>query len=97
MNFLRVFAVCEKEAKEIIRDPATVLIALLMPLVMLFLFGYAVSLDVDNVSIGVVDQDIVKGIDAESLVDRRKDPKTAEKQGQPIDRAGHPLSNGLFW
>lgn len=57
MKFARIAAVIEKETKEIIRDPVTVAVALLMPLVMLFLFGYAISLDVDNVPMGVLDQD----------------------------------------
>ncbi len=57
MNLARVAAVIEKEAKEIIRDPITVATALLMPLVMLFLFGYAISLDVEDVAMGVLDQD----------------------------------------
>lgn len=57
MNLDRVTAVIVKETKEVIRDPITVGVALLMPLVMLFLFGYAISLDVENISIGVLDRD----------------------------------------
>lgn len=57
MMFNRIVAVVEKETKEIVRDPITVAVALLMPLVMLFLFGYAISLDIDNVPVGVLDQD----------------------------------------
>lgn len=57
MNVSRIAAVTEKETKDILRDPITVAIALLMPLIMLFLFGYAISLDVDRVPIGVLDQD----------------------------------------
>ena len=53
-------AVCEKEAKEILRDPITVGVALLMPLMMLFLFGYAISLDVRDVPLGVLDQGAAK-------------------------------------
>ena len=57
MNPQRVIAVIGKEAREIIRDPITVWVSLLLPLVMLFLFGYAVNLDVDDVALGVLDQD----------------------------------------
>jgi ABC-2 type transport system permease protein len=53
----RVAAVIAKESKEIARDPITVWIALLMPLVMLFIFGYAISLDVEDVTLGILDQD----------------------------------------
>lgn len=52
-----IAAVVEKETREIIRDPITLGVALLMPLVMLFLFGYAISLDVEDVEIGVLDLD----------------------------------------
>lgn len=57
MKFSRIAAVTRKETREIIRDPITVAIALLMPLVMLFLFGYAISLDVNDVAMGVLDED----------------------------------------
>lgn len=53
----RVAAVIEKETKEIVRDPVTVGIALIMPLIMLFLFGYAISLDVEDIRMGVLDHD----------------------------------------
>lgn len=68
MRLFRVAAVCEKETKEILRDPITVGIALLMPLVMLFLFGYAISLDVKNVPLGVLDQD--KSAASRALIDQ---------------------------
>lgn len=57
MNFRRVGAVIRKETREIARDPATIWISLLMPLVMLFLFGYAITLDVRDVPLGVWDSD----------------------------------------
>jgi hypothetical protein len=57
MRLRRVVAVIAKESKEIARDPITVWIALLMPLVMLFIFGYAISLDVEDVTLGILDQD----------------------------------------
>ena len=57
MNRHRLMAVMAKESREIIRDPITVGVSVLLPLVMLFLFGYAISLDVDDVALGVLDQD----------------------------------------
>lgn len=50
-------ALIKKEAKEIIRDPITLGTAIFLPLVMLFLFGYAISLDVEDISMAVYDQD----------------------------------------
>lgn len=57
MNPQRIAAVVAKEARELSRDPITIAISLLMPLIMLFLFGYAIALDVNNVSLGVFDRD----------------------------------------
>jgi ABC-2 type transport system permease protein len=56
MNLRRLGALIGKETRELLRDPITMWLALLMPLVMLFLFGYAVTLDVEGVRIGVYDE-----------------------------------------
>ena len=68
MNLARVAAVIRKETLEIIRDPVVVGIAAIMPLMMLFLFGYAISLDIANVPLGVLDQDRTPA--SRALVDR---------------------------
>ena len=68
MNLRRVAAVITKETYEIIRDPVTVGIAAIMPLMMLFLFGYAISLDIENVPFGVLDND--QSPASRALVDR---------------------------
>jgi ABC-2 type transport system permease protein len=54
MNTRRLLAIMRKESLQIIRDPSTLLVAFALPIVMLFLFAYAVSLDIRNVRIGVV-------------------------------------------
>lgn len=68
MNARRIAAVMAKEAREILRDPITLGVALAMPLVMLLLFGYAVSLDVRDVPLGVLDHD--RSPASRALVDR---------------------------
>lgn len=50
----RLWALVLKESLQAIRDPSTLLIAFILPVVLLFLFAYAVSLDVRDVRIGVV-------------------------------------------
>lgn len=50
----RLRALVRKEFLQILRDPSSILIAFVLPVVLLFLFGYAVSLDVRGVPIGVV-------------------------------------------
>lgn len=55
--FNRTFSVLRKETREILRDPYTLSIALLLPLVMLFLFAYGVNTDVRNIQLVVLDFD----------------------------------------
>jgi ABC-2 type transport system permease protein len=50
----RLWALVRKETLQIVRDPSSILIAFVMPVVLLFLFGYAVSLDAQHTRIGVV-------------------------------------------
>jgi len=53
----RLRAMMVKEFAQIIRDPSTFLIALAMPLLLLFLFGYGISLDTSGTRIAVVMED----------------------------------------
>jgi len=57
MKFRRVKAMARKEFLHIVRDTRSLVMALLVPLFMLFLFGYALSLDVDHIPTMIVDQD----------------------------------------
>ena len=50
----RLAALMAKEARQIVRDPSSILIAFVLPLILLFLFGYGVSLDSSRTRIGVV-------------------------------------------
>ncbi|MBI4269823.1 MAG: ABC transporter permease [Candidatus Rokubacteria bacterium] len=53
----RIVAVVRKEARELLRDPITLTIALVLPVVMMFLFAYAITLDAREIPLGVLDQD----------------------------------------
>lgn len=53
----RILPVARKEFREIRRDPITLWIAVILPLMMLFLFGYAIRLEVDDVPMAVLDLD----------------------------------------
>lgn len=46
-----------KEFRHILRDPKSLAITLLMPVLMTLLYGYAVNLDTKNVRLAVVDED----------------------------------------
>lgn len=56
-SFSRTAAVARKEALHIVRDPRSLIMALAVPLLLLLLFGYALSLDVDRIPTLVYDQD----------------------------------------
>jgi ABC-2 type transport system permease protein len=53
-QFRRLWALIKKEATQIATDPSSILIAFILPVILLFLFGYAVSLDSTRIRIGVV-------------------------------------------
>ena len=57
MKFLRTKAIAKKELIQIWRDPLSLAMAFLLPVILLFLFGYAITLDVDNLSTIVYDLD----------------------------------------
>lgn len=50
----RLVALIRKESFQIVRDPSSILIALVLPLILLFLFGYGVSLDTTRTRVGLV-------------------------------------------
>lgn len=50
----RVGALMRKEMRQILRDPSTIIIAVVLPLTLLFLFGYGVSFDARRIEIGLV-------------------------------------------
>jgi len=57
MSYRRIRAVCVKELHHITRDARSLAMALAVPLMMLLLFGFALSLDVDRIPTLVYDQD----------------------------------------
>lgn len=61
----RFMAYLKKESKQILRDPSTMLIAFVLPLLMIFIFGYGVSLDANKIRIGIVMEEM--GNEARSL------------------------------
>ena len=52
-SFRRLGALVRKELIQIVNDPSSILIAFILPIMLLFLFGYAVSLDSTRVRVGV--------------------------------------------
>ncbi|HTV98381.1 MAG TPA: ABC transporter permease [Steroidobacteraceae bacterium] len=50
----RVRALVSKEARQTLRDPSSLAIGVVLPLILILLFGYGLSLDIKNVPIAVV-------------------------------------------
>ena len=57
MKYIRIKAIAKKELLQIIRDPLSLAMGFLMPVLLLFIFGYAISLDVNDITTIVYDQD----------------------------------------
>jgi ABC-2 type transport system permease protein len=64
---IRLSSIISKEFIQIIRDPRTLVIAIMIPVMQLFLLGYAATNDVRNIPLVVFDQD--RGQAARALLD----------------------------
>jgi ABC-2 type transport system permease protein len=51
---MRLKGLVRKEFLQVLRDPSSIAIAFLMPVLLLLLFGYGVSLDAEHVPVGIV-------------------------------------------
>jgi ABC-2 type transport system permease protein len=69
----RLIALIRKEFLQIIRDPSSIMICVVLPLLLLFVLGYGVSLDMDHLNIGLVIEDTAPDAQsfAKSLMDSR--------------------------
>lgn len=56
-SFRRLRALCRKETWQILRDPSSNLIAFVLPVMMLLIFGYGMNLDSTVVDLGLVLED----------------------------------------
>ncbi|WP_057979076.1 ABC transporter permease [Caloramator mitchellensis] len=68
MNLKRMFTITKKEFIHIKRDKASLAIAIMMPIMMLILFGYAVTSDVKNVKLVVYDED--RTVESRNLIEK---------------------------
>jgi len=55
--WLRLFALTRKEVRQLLRDRSNVAIGIALPALLILLFGYGISLDVNNVNVAVVMED----------------------------------------
>lgn len=57
MSFTRFIAVAKKEIVQVLRDSRSLIIVLVMPVILVLLFGYGVNLDLKHLPIYVYDRD----------------------------------------
>jgi len=57
----RIGALIRKESYQVIRDPSSIAIGIVMPVILVLLFGYGLSLDVKNVPVAIALEDSSPG------------------------------------
>lgn len=86
----RLKALITKEFLQIVRDPSSYLIAIVLPLILMFLYGYGVSLDLDHLRVGLVMEDTSP--DAQSFAESLKNSRYFDVK---IARDRHELTDDL--
>ena len=55
MRIRRIIAIARKETLQVVRDPRSLMIALMLPLMQMFLLGYGINLDVKHIPLCTAD------------------------------------------
>ena len=97
IDFVRLGAVARKETLQLARDHRSLLLAFVLPLLLLVIFGYAISLDVRDIALAVVDQDrsaasreLVEAFEASgyfTVVARPESPSSKSFRGLAVTRS----------
>jgi len=93
MNARRVQAIARKEYYHLIRDFRSLYLAFIIPMLLILLFGYALSLDVEHIPTAVVDydrtpesRDFIRRLDATVYFDVAAYPPSAAALTDLLDR-----------
>jgi len=72
-KYRRLKALIIKEFFQIIRDPSSIMLSVILPVVLLFLYGYGVSLDLNHTRVGLALEDTAPDVQsfAKALTDSR--------------------------
>ena len=57
ISWRRLGALCRKESFQIVRDPSSILIAFVLPVVLLMIYGYGINLDASRIRVGFLNED----------------------------------------
>ena len=89
----RTVSLLKKETLHILRDPRSLYLALGLPMVLLILFGYAITFDVKNAPVAAVDQDntvlsrdLLSRLEASPYFDLRLQMKSTSGTESLLDR-----------
>ena len=92
MSPRRIGAIVRKEYLHLVRDPRSLILAFIIPLSLILLFGYALSLDVNNVETAVVDydrtdmsRDLIRHLGASPYFHIRGTPRDADGIADLLD------------
>lgn len=88
---LRIKALIIKELFQIIRDPSSLLITIVVPIILMFLYGYGLSLDFDHLRVGLVMEDTSPT--AQSFADSLKNSRYFDVK---ISHDRHELTEDLI-
>ncbi|HUO16235.1 MAG TPA: ABC transporter permease [Verrucomicrobiae bacterium] len=104
MNCRRLLAVARKEAIQIQRDPRSLVIVLMMPLILVLLFGYGVSLDLKHLPVCVYDregsqqsQDLLKHFQASEYFHIIRAANSYPQLVESIDRGEAKIGIVIPW
>jgi ABC-2 type transport system permease protein len=93
MNIINIKAIARKEYYHLIRDFRSMYLAFFIPLFLIFMFGYALSLDVKDIRVAVVDQDrtdlsrdFIRRLNASAYFDIIARPSSSTDAIELIDR-----------
>ncbi len=53
----RILALARKETYHILRDPRSLMVAIIMPIAMVILYGYAIDMELSDLPVGILDED----------------------------------------
>jgi ABC-2 type transport system permease protein len=96
----RIWALIKKEGRQVVRDPSSIAMGVVMPLILILLFGYALSLDVKHVPVALVidhpsaeAEEVAAGFRLSPYFDTRQTASMAEAQDLMVSRQ----VDGIVW
>ncbi len=97
MRTQHVRAMARKEWRHLLRDPGSLALILLMPAMLLFLFGYAIRLDITEAPLGVLQE--TRDAESDALVARFEASHAFDvtRRFDDRDALGEALEEGEVW